>query len=527
MNILRDSIVMLKVLFDKRPILCLLAVNVLFMALVVVCLPFGFEPVDDRCLAWVTSGYLTGHPGYHTVYMHVFYAWIESRLYSLMPQIEWHTWLFLAIHLSSITVIGHCVLKSGNNGFVKSIALLLLYVMELYFLTHFQFTTTACLAATAGMLLVVLKHNYVLGIILFFIGTLIRYQAAMFCGLMTAALYPLVILVKGFDIRQITTLIVCVIGAVGLHFIDIQMYSIDPRWKEMREADILRGKVYDNSNIWRVYSNPSEVISQEDLDGMACPFPYAPDCLWENRSNIDGFWDNDKLNAFLQKVEENTTYKGIQGLKKVKNIPVQLARYPFLFAVALLVVVGVLLSLDNKRQRMALIMGTLCFPVILAYISLNVRLNERSLLCGWLPLVLLPLCVAPRFKRISMFLSSIAILLVGVFIVKSMPASKPYVEYSRQRELVDYGKELGAKFIYSENPFYPETEYPFGIRYHGLVKVYSDGNLGICNNVNIEGDCVFLDEKGKKHQGDIVPGFGLEELKTNDNYVLYRLRKFD
>ena len=62
MNILRDSIVMLKVLFYKRPILCLLAVNVLFMALVVVCLPFGFEPVDDRCLAWVTSGYLTGHP---------------------------------------------------------------------------------------------------------------------------------------------------------------------------------------------------------------------------------------------------------------------------------------------------------------------------------------------------------------------------------------------------------------------------------------------------------------------------------
>lgn len=527
MNNMRDFIVRLKGSFDKKPASCLLAVNVLFMALVVVCLPFGFEPVDDRCLAWVTSGYLMGHPGYHTVYMHVFYAWIESRLYTIMPQIEWHTWLFLAIHLSSITVIGYCVLKSGYNGFVKGITVLLLYVMELYFLTHFQFTTTACLAATAGLLLVVLKHNYVLGITLFFLGTLIRYQAAMFCGLMTAALYPLVILVKGFDIRQISTLIVCVIVAVGLHFIDIQMYNNDPRWKEMREADILRGKVYDNSNMWRMYSSPSEMISQDDLDGMACPFPYAPDCLWENRSNIDGFWDNGKLNSFLQKVEELTTYKGIPGIKKVKNIPVQLAKYPLLFAVALLMVFSVLFSLDSKRQRLALVIGSLCFPVILAYISLNVRLNERSVLCGWLPLVLLPLCIIPRFKRISMLLSAIAIVLVGGFIVKSMPSSKPSVEYRCQKELVDYGKELGAKFIYSENPFYPETEYPFGIRYHGLVKVYSDGNSNICDDVTIEGDCVFLEVKGRKQLDEIVSGFCLEELKSNDKYVLYRMRRFD
>ena len=218
--------------FQKRPFLCLLFVNLVFLTLAIVLLPFSYECVDDRFLAWVTSGYLSGHPEFHTVYMHTFYAWIESRLYMMLPQIEWHTWLFLVIHLTSLSVIGYCLLKTDQNKWVKCASLLLLYVLEIYFLTHLQFTTTAGLVATAGMMLIVSRKEYGTGVALFFLGVIIRYKAAMFCGVVVAALYPLVLLRQGFVKRQLIVLGLCAVGAFGLSLVDDYIYSLDPTWEE-------------------------------------------------------------------------------------------------------------------------------------------------------------------------------------------------------------------------------------------------------------------------------------------------------
>ena len=65
--------------YTKHPFVCLLVVNVLFMALAVNILPFSYEGNDARFLSWNTSGHLMGYPRYYVFWMSVFYAWFESR----------------------------------------------------------------------------------------------------------------------------------------------------------------------------------------------------------------------------------------------------------------------------------------------------------------------------------------------------------------------------------------------------------------------------------------------------------------
>lgn len=521
--------------FEKRPFLCLLAVNALFIVVAVNLLPFQYEPTDDRVLAWNTSGYLTGTPRIYTVYMHVFWAWFESKLYTICPMVEWKTWLFLAIHLFSLTIIGYCVSKTNHNRWAKGMALTMVYVLEMYNLTHFQFTSTAGLAALSGMLLIVLRKRWWAGIAMFLLGVLIRYQSAMFCGLVTAAYYPLVLARRGFDIKQMAVLMLSAVLAFGLHGIDVALYGKDPKLKEMREYDILRGKMHDNSNWIKVHNRPPKGLSRKGMEG-GLPLPYVPESVWESRKETE--FNQEEIRLFLRTIDEYTSYMGIPGVKKLKQVPLQFAKFPILFGIGLLVIFGAFFGCENKKERIALVFASICFLLSLAYVALNVRLVPRAVMCGWLPLVFIPLCLIPFDKKVTSVFAGLSFLLTVAQFAVSFPQQRASDLYKQQKQLVNCGIGHGAKYLYSISPIWLESEYPFGIRLSGLVRIteYME-DIAVSKEMLEEGSVVMMVDKKWTYPENIdeivltkrtlEPQVGAiveaEELCVTQSYILYRL----
>lgn len=516
----------IKNMVEKCPVAWVLAVNVVFMTFVVLALPFTFDCVDDTNMMWRMAGYYF-NSDFHTFYINVIYAWIEWKLYTLVPSVEWHTWLFLAVHCASLTAIGFSVVKTSNPLWAKLVLFLLVYCVEVFNLVHMQFTTTAGLAATAGMLLVVKDKKYGMGLLLFVLGSLIRFNAAMFCGLMTAALYPFAVLRHGFDRKQLGMLALCAAAGYALHRVDVAVYMSDDYWKERYTYDMLRGKVYDNSNMWRVYSSSAEGITREDLDGMGGV--YVPDWEWENREHIKGILSEEKLERFLEVVEEQTAYKGIPGLKKVKNIPLQLSGFRLPFAIALFVIVACLLNSEQRKERIALLFGALCFPMILAYMALDVRLNFRAFFCGWMPLMLMASLLTPFKRKASWLCYVVASALMVQYTYNWMPESSPHSpkeKYRMQKELVEIGKSQGANYLFNwaDVPLYAFGQrlpiQPYNLS--DVTEMVDNDEYVVMSPKQEMEDCqsflkTLLDRKDASLQVEFA------ELCSNGTYVLFRL----
>ena len=513
----------MKQIIEKRTVLFLLAVNLVFVAIVAAILPFEYGTGDDRLMAWTASGYLTGHPDFHTLYMNVIFSWLECQLYIWFPNVEWHTWMFLVIHVLSLSAIGYVVLDGKNGKVAKAALLLALYSMGLLFLTHIQFTTTAGMAATAGMMLIVLKRRYVPGVLLFLLGSLVRYPSAMLCGLMTAALYPLAISRLGFDWRQLGALAICAIGAFSLQRFDAFVYQRDPEWKEIYEYDRLRAELHDNSNVWRLYGNFPEGVTEQRFNSWVGIIEYK-DVLSE-----------EEIRACLEVIENDTAYHGIRGLKKVKNIRGQLfGLWPWFVVFAVLVVGGVL-NCNNGKERVLTVVGALAFPMAMAFVVLNVRMMERAFLCGWLPMALLLTGVVEYRKPKTLPILVAASLLVLLLALLRWPSSHP-TNRQRYRDncgLVRFGERQGGKYFVMDVVSW--CEYPFGLRYRfqdEKSKVISLKNISAAMVGN--DDYVFMLERKTKewlvHDMDSLfklsnesKTVGVDELGSNDTYVLFRL----
>ncbi len=496
--------------FDKHTFVFLLAANVVFFALVVAALPFAFELVDDWHMAWITSGYLSGEPDAHTLFMNFFYGWLLVGLYDVMPSVEWYSWLMLGTHLVSLTILGKCIVKSKHGKITEVFSLLILYVVEIRCLVNFGFTTTAGIGATAALMLIVHERKYWQGCLLFLIASMVRFHSAMFCGLCVAAMYPLIILRRGFCWQQLVALGFCAFAGGGVKYADKLVYMSDPEWKETYEYNGIRAKLYDNSNIWRLYS--SAIVSEEDLNS------------WSGGMDVD--WPVERLESCLGYIEKETSWHGIPGLKKVKNIPRELAFFwPWLLMLAF-VFIGSALNCNSRKEMGLLMIGVIAMPLALALVSLNTRLNERAFLCGWIPCVLLLVILVP-VKRHRFWLSLAALLALAYVIVK-MPSSHPRMIYRKQKEMVDCGQRHGAECLITK---VDAVTYPFGIRpflYTTLIQT-SD----VTKEMLDEGACVALlkNESSqedsltiKEQMGDKL-GVDIEtiELCSNDAYVLVRL----
>ena len=525
-------ILRIKRIISKRPFVCLLVANASFLALVALLLPFRYDAVDDVQMAWRMAGYLYTPADFHTFYMNTILTWVVWKLYALVQCVEWHTWLLLAAHLFSLTVIVRCIVLTKHGFLVKLSIVMMVYAMEAFNLAHLQFTITAGMCATAGLLLVVTQKRYFSGCVLFLVGSLFRYSAAMLGGVMIALFYPLVLLCRGFERRQIVALAFCAIGAFGLHRLDVHVYVSDPEWKPRYEYDVLRGKCYDNSNMWRIYSMPPEGITRADLDGFGGVHMKESD--WEERDSKGGIWSvwpPEKLEYFLQAVDEQTTYKGIRGLKKVKNIPEQVGKFPLELVVLILVTIGCWLNCQGSKEKMALLLGVVGVPLVMGMVALNTRLVFRAFFCAWMPALVVPMVLIPQNKRGAWIALGCGALLVICLSINEVEVQRPRARmmHRMQKELVEQARSAGAKYLICETV--ESMYYPFGIRLP-LIRFDIRDVPKKCEEIVDNKEYVFLAEKADRESvmerinqmiSFTIGVVECEEMCCNERYVLFRL----
>ena len=144
----------------------LLAVLVL-LAISLVALQPSYDTNDDVFMTMIASGRgIASAPDEHLVFSNVLIGQVLKRLYAAWPQIPWYGGYLLAVHYAAQVALLYAALAAGRDfrapgdadpaavqSFRRRFALYLVYfaIVELVFLNNMQFTTTAFLAAQAGL----------------------------------------------------------------------------------------------------------------------------------------------------------------------------------------------------------------------------------------------------------------------------------------------------------------------------------------------------------------------------------------
>lgn len=252
----------------------LLAVLVLLAISLVVLQP-SYDTNDDVFMTMIASGRcIASAPDEHLVFSNVLVGQVLKRLYTAWPQIPWYGCYLLVVHCAAQVALLYGALAAGRDfqvagnaegaaaqGFRRRFVLYLVYfaVVELVFLNNMQFTTTAFLAAQAGLGLFWLAARRraahgaaaagpLVGAAAFLVvAALIRPEGLLMALLITAPLGILLVrqvslraLIPGAMAAAAAAILILLAGACNR-----AAYEQDPLWSEFFTYNQLRCKFND------------------------------------------------------------------------------------------------------------------------------------------------------------------------------------------------------------------------------------------------------------------------------------------
>lgn len=383
-----------------------------------------FETNDDVVMLMISSGAYSGTPDYHLVFINVIYGLLLKALYTIFPNMEWYTILFALLHIFSFSLIFWIYSKRIITVFGQLLLLLLLLVLQARFIVGFQFTTTAAIVACAGLSLYFERgrsHKYV-GLLFFFVASLIRFEAAMLCLGVYAPVMMLPLSGRIRNKRQslYTGLVLSVIIVLPLFakIVDDQVYKHEPEWRYYMNYNQIRGSLNDNPNFTKLFEADSDysVANLNDLQNLA-NFIADPAIL--------------KLQTIVD-VKQSLDIKPF--FDKLQNVETWICSYIYTIVCVLLLVL-LLLSERMATYRWGGLLSGLLFFILLSWVSLNATVKERVFLAAIIPLMLIiVLIIACYQKKIwKIIVSSIFYLLTLHTII--MQTVDMYAVKKEQRQL--------------------------------------------------------------------------------------------
>jgi hypothetical protein len=373
----------------KHGFLVLLIVNTLLVLLCLAVFDVYYILDDDVIMLWISSGHYLGSPDFHLVFINAIYGWIVSTLYRCVPFIEWYTIFLLAFHVLSFSIIQRCIIKSKWSRFGKIVSAFAVIIAEFYLILSLTFTTTAGMMATASFLLIYERtnKNYVFGVLLFALASLLRFSSAMLVGIIFLSFYPLHVYLMKYSRIQFLWLCMCVVLAVGFKFVDRIMYRMDEKWECYYQINKARGGINDHIQ-WR--------RTLEDL----------PDNVIESDINLfnlfffrDGqIFDKSTLKKLHKTMNDRTSYKSIPCVLKIKCVPVFFKQYSK-YWIALFPIVLLLLFTVREKKWFGLyyLIPVIALPLVTSMISLDYMVKERAFLCAYLPFVVYSFMMSSMF----------------------------------------------------------------------------------------------------------------------------------
>jgi len=117
--------------------------------------PIVWQESDDISMKRMASGYFTGEPDLHLIFINACLGWIFKLFYSIKPSTQWYSWFFLVGMAWVNSIIAFLFFRKSNRITALTLTLFLL-VWCLYLLKFniaYQFTILSSLFGFSGFLL--------------------------------------------------------------------------------------------------------------------------------------------------------------------------------------------------------------------------------------------------------------------------------------------------------------------------------------------------------------------------------------
>lgn len=398
--------------------LLLLLLNTAFFTVISYYLPIQFEENDDVLMLLMSNGTFAGADGF-LVFISSFYGKFVSFLYLTFPYIEWYTILFSIFHLLSISIIIHSIYKMNINRIISIWGIVLFYCFEIVIVSKFQFTTTAAITALAGVVLIIsnYKPNRILGIFLFVVSSLIRYEAAFLVLLVFIPFFVINLLYVKKEVKSILVyVIIAIIVAFGFKEWNSYILSNNKKIQSYIEYNKIRGKIHDNPNTSLIIKKFPDVIPKED-------FKIFSDFL------IDAHVFNG------QKIKEiNSLFPNITLKENINHIVQFFNRYLFQLSILSILFCLVFFATTNKKAKLIIFISFLFTIVILGIVSMNATVKDRVFLTALFPLVFVLISNAHKLKinhtrNFTLILIILSMQLISILLCFRFSALFVYVSF--------------------------------------------------------------------------------------------------
>jgi len=226
-------------------------VNLILFGLFLTCATSVYETNDDLMMQMIASGFHTGHPDAHLVFTNVLIGWGLRFLYGAWAGCNWYFIYLLAVHYAALTAIAFLVVSRRGGWLFALLYVGFFLIVETRILLYLQFTTTAFLAGTAGLLLLVdgLQPGHparwlkvIAGIAFVSLMCLVREPVALLLAVIACPF-----LLERLGLAEWHRLLGTGLAFAGiflaLHGINRWAYQRDPAWAEFSEYNRMRGEI--------------------------------------------------------------------------------------------------------------------------------------------------------------------------------------------------------------------------------------------------------------------------------------------
>ena len=228
-------------------------VNLILFGLFLACATPVYETNDDLVMQLIASGSYTNHPDAHLVFTNILIGQVLRFLYGTWAGCNWYLIYILVVHYVALTAIAFVVMARRPGWLSVWLYVGFFLIAETHILLNLQFTTTAFLAGTAGLLLLVdglqpgqpaHRWKVIAGVAFVSLMGLIREPVALFLVAVACAF-----LVERFGLagwrRLLGAGLACVAVLFILHGVNYWAYQRNPAWAEYSEYNRLRGEIHD------------------------------------------------------------------------------------------------------------------------------------------------------------------------------------------------------------------------------------------------------------------------------------------
>ncbi|MGV3697922.1 hypothetical protein [Flavobacterium sp.] len=344
--------------------LTVLLLLVVIYAVTYSCYSIVFDSGDDIVFQKIASGYFTGTPDVHLVFINVIIGYLLKPLYLFNNTVYWYSFLMLGLQALSLGAILKIELRK-HYSVLYYVALLLLFQ---YVIIRLQFTTVSALLTIAGFMLLTQrlehkKQDILAPLAFLYLGFLIRDQMFL---LIIVFLATFVLIQKGkqsFEYFRNKAYLVqfSIFGLILISssLLDDYHYS-SKEWSHYADYNAVRGRINDSPMFRSFYENrfSNDRLEKSNLD-----------IITKNFIALKGY-DKDKLGEML-KMSKDDANSSVYRWNSLKSNALQKNNF-LLYIFMLFIVVYVV-----REKKFSLLIPLALLVVLFVAISLEMTFKNR------------------------------------------------------------------------------------------------------------------------------------------------------